>query len=113
MDTEMIMKAKRAKSADELVKIAEENGLSLSLADAGQLYQKIHQPSGELSDNELDTAVGGCGVREYFAKDTRFDVTDVIGEGLVEVKDASREKLGDMTVGLTRTLNKIAGEQKV
>ncbi len=31
MDTEMIMKAKRAKSADELVKIAEENGLSLSL----------------------------------------------------------------------------------
>ena len=106
MDTEMIMKAKRAKSADELVKIAEENGLSLSLADAGQ-------PSGELSDNELDTAVGGCGVREYFAKDTRFDVTDVIGEGLVEVKDASREKLGDMTVGLTKTLNKITGEQKI
>lgn len=70
MNTEIIMKAKEAKSAEELVKIARENGLELSQSGAEQLFGELHRPSGELSDSELESAVGGCGLRDYFAKDT-------------------------------------------
>lgn len=60
MNTEIIMKAKEAKSADELVKIARENGLELSQSGAEQLFGEFHRPSGELSDSELESAVGAA-----------------------------------------------------
>ena len=111
MNTEIIMKAKEAKSAEELVKIARENGLELSQSGAEQLFGELHRPSGELRDSELESAVGFCGLRDYFAKDTRFDVTQIIGDGLGGVKEAGEEKLGSMTVGLTNSLNKITGDK--
>ena len=90
MNTEIITKAAKAKSAEELIEIAKENDLELSVKEAETLFEKLNQPSGELSDVELDSAVGGCELREYFAKDTRFDITHVIGDGLGEIKDAGR-----------------------
>ena len=56
---EMILKAKEAKSAEELLAIAKENGLELCLEDA-EAYIKMNAEKGELSDNELDGVTGGA-----------------------------------------------------
>lgn len=56
---EMIEKAKTAKSADELVVLAKENGMEMSEAQAKAYYEQLHPASGELSDDELDNVAGG------------------------------------------------------
>ena len=112
MNAELIARAKKAKSADELIDLAKTSGLDFTREEAEKLFERLHRPSGELSDSDLDIAVGGCGLRDYFAKDTRFDVTQVIGDGLGGIKEAGEERLGNMTLGLTKSLNKITGDKK-
>lgn len=58
MNKEFIEKARSAKSADELLKLAEENGMKLSEEEANVYFEKINN-SAELSDEELSKVVGG------------------------------------------------------
>ena len=57
---ELISKAKAAKSAEELIKIAEDEGVKLDEKDAEMFFNKLNQPE-ELADEELDAVAGGCG----------------------------------------------------
>ncbi len=58
--TELIEKAKQAKSAEELIAIAKENGTELSAEEAHACFAQLHK-AGELEDDELDSVSGGCG----------------------------------------------------
>ncbi len=57
----MIEKAKEAKSAQELIALAKENGTELSAEEADVYFAQLHK-TGELEDDELDSVSGGgCG----------------------------------------------------
>jgi len=59
---DLILKAKEAKSAEDLLVLAEKNGIELTKEEAKNYFAELH-PSGELADDELDNiAGGGCGV---------------------------------------------------
>lgn len=55
---ELIEKAKQAKSAEELLALAKENGIELSEDEAKAYFEQLNK-SGELSDDELDNVAGG------------------------------------------------------
>ena len=57
---ELIEKAKAAKSAEDILAIAKENGIALSEDEAKTYFERLNT-SGELSDDELDSVAGGCG----------------------------------------------------
>ena len=59
-NAEMIEKAKTAKSADELLKIAKENGINLTFDEANTYFAQLNSTSDELSDDELVNVSGGC-----------------------------------------------------
>ena len=57
---ELIAKAKEAKSAQELLAMAKENGIDITMEDADVYYAQLHK-TGELADDELgDVSGGGC-----------------------------------------------------
>jgi len=60
---ELISKAKTARSAEELIKIAEGEGVKLEEKDAEAFFTKLNQPE-ELADEELDAVAGGCGEKK-------------------------------------------------
>lgn len=65
---EQIKKAKAAKTPEELLKMAEENGIELTLEQAKGYYAMLNPTSGALSDEELENVAGGGCVeneREY------------------------------------------------
>ncbi len=67
---ELFEQAKGAKSAEELVSLAKENGMELTEEEAAAYFAQLNK-SGELSDEELDNvAGGGC-----HKKDGRLIVT--------------------------------------
>ena len=68
----LIQKAKEAKSADELIAIAKENGVELSAEEAKNYFEQLNT-SRELSDDELDNVSGGACVHEWGG--TRLVVT--------------------------------------
>lgn len=62
LNNELIEKAKQAKSAEEILALAKENGVSMTEEQAKTAYAKFHPVSGEMSDDELENvAGGGCG----------------------------------------------------
>lgn len=73
-NAELLEKAKQVKSAEELLALAEENGVRMTREQAEAYYAQMNPKSGELSDDELDNvAGGGCGgdsnfdaIRQYF-----------------------------------------------
>ena len=56
---EMIIKAKEAKSVEELIALAKENGIELTEEDAKMYFEQLNAKKGELSDDELDAVAGG------------------------------------------------------
>ena len=67
---ELIESAKKAKSIEELLTLAKENGFELSEEEAKAYYEQINK-TGELSDDELNNvAGGGC-----YTKDGRLVVS--------------------------------------
>ena len=59
---EMIEKAKAAKSAEELLAIAKENGVDMTADEAATYFAQLNPKSGELDDDDLDNVAGGaCG----------------------------------------------------
>lgn len=58
---ELMAKAKEAKSAEELLAFAKENGVELTAEEAEQYFEQLHA-TGELADDELENVSGGgCG----------------------------------------------------
>ena len=58
---EIIEKVKTAKSAEELLAMAEAENIELTEEEAAKVFEELNK-SGELSDEELDNAAGGgCG----------------------------------------------------
>ena len=61
MTEEMMRKAKEAKSVEELIALAKDNGIELSKEKAEEVYGKLHC-NGEMSEDEIDiVSGGGCG----------------------------------------------------
>ena len=59
MNEEMIAKAKEAKSVEELIALAKENGVELTEEEAKTYFEQLNAKKGELSDDELDNVSGG------------------------------------------------------
>lgn len=59
MEKELIAKAKEAKTPEELMALAKENGMELTEETANAYFAKLHPTTGELSDDELDNVAGG------------------------------------------------------
>ena len=57
---EQLTKAKAAKSAEELLALAKENGIELTEEEANKYFADFHK-EGEIADSELDNVSGGCG----------------------------------------------------
>jgi len=55
---ELIEKAKVAKTAEELLALAKENGIELTEESAKAYFEQLHK-NGELSENELENVAGG------------------------------------------------------
>lgn len=58
LSKELLEKAKAAKSAEELLTLAKENGVEMTESEAAEYFAQLHK-SGELSDEELDNVAGG------------------------------------------------------
>lgn len=63
MSEKLILEAKAAKSAEELLALAKENEIELSAEQAAELFYKLKSGT-DLSDDELDNVAGGLGFRE-------------------------------------------------
>ena len=61
---EQLVKAKTAKSAEELLALAKENGIEMTEEEANKYYADFHK-EGALADEELDNVSGGCGGIDY------------------------------------------------
>lgn len=59
-DMQIIAKARAAKSPEELLKLAHENGMQEFTEENAKAYYETMHRSGELSDDELEDAAGGC-----------------------------------------------------
>lgn len=59
-NNELLEQAKAAKSPEELLKIAKENGFEDFTEENAKAYYEAMHRSGELSDDELEQAAGGC-----------------------------------------------------
>ena len=59
MNEEMITKAKEAKSVEELIALAKENGIELTEEEARMYFEQLTAKKGELPDDELDCVAGG------------------------------------------------------
>ena len=59
MNTELITKAKQAKSPEELMALAKENNMELTEESAKAYFHQLNPKTGELSDDELDNVAGG------------------------------------------------------
>ena len=57
---EMLAKARKAKTQEELLAIAQENGVEMDAESAQAYFEQLHQPTGEVSDDELDDVAGGA-----------------------------------------------------
>lgn len=56
---EQMTKAKSAKTAEELLATAKENGIEMTADEAAKYFAEFHK-QGELADEELDNVYGGC-----------------------------------------------------
>lgn len=61
MNKELLAKAKTAKSPEELLALADENGINLTEEKAKEYFRQLCTQSDEISDDELDNVSGGCG----------------------------------------------------
>ena len=59
---EMIEKAKTAKNAEELLALAKENGVEMTVDEAKTYFTQLNPKSGELNDDDLDLVSGGVEV---------------------------------------------------
>lgn len=58
---ELVAKAKEAKTSEELMALAKEDGIDMTEESAALAFEQLNSKTGELSDSELDNVSGGCG----------------------------------------------------
>lgn len=63
MNNELIAKAKKTATVEELLALAKEKHMGLSEEDAKMYFELLHPKTGELSDDELDNVAGGVLLR--------------------------------------------------
>ena len=56
---ELIEKAKSAKTPEELMALAKENGIEMTAESAKAYFEQLNPKTGELADEELDNVSGG------------------------------------------------------
>ena len=61
---ELLEKAKSAKSAEELLKLAKAEGVELTAEQAAKAFAELNK-AGELSDEELDNVAGAGATCDY------------------------------------------------
>ena len=71
LTSEMIEKAKTAKSTDELLELAKANGVEITEDDAKTYFAQLNPKYGEIDDDELGNVSGGA----CYAGDGRMVVT--------------------------------------
>ena len=59
LNKELLAKAKNAKTPEELIALANENGMEMTEESAEAYYNLLHPQNGEVSDDELDNVAGG------------------------------------------------------
>ena len=59
LNKELLSKAKEAKTPEELLALAKENGIEMTAEEAQKIFAQLHPQTGELSDDELDNVAGG------------------------------------------------------
>ena len=59
MNNELIAKAKQAKTPEELMALAKENGIEMTEESANAYFNQLNPQMGELADDELDNVAGG------------------------------------------------------
>ena len=59
LNKELLAKAKNAKTPEELIALAKENGMEMTEESAEAYYNLLHPQNGEVSDDELDNVAGG------------------------------------------------------
>ena len=62
---EQIEKVKACKSVEEILALAKENDVTLTEEQAKQFFAELHK-TGELTDEELEDAVGGMLARYFY-----------------------------------------------
>ncbi len=62
---EILAKIKAAKSPDELIAIADGNGVTISEQDAKAMFAALHS-EGELADEQLEDVAGGNAFTDFF-----------------------------------------------
>ena len=69
MSEEILAKARKARSPDELFKMVKDSGFDGFTEENARGYFDLLHQSGEIADEELESAVGGCGgsKRKYAA----------------------------------------------
>ena len=60
LNKELLAKAKEAKTPEELLALAKENGIEMTAEEAQKIFAQLHSQSGELADDELDNVSGGA-----------------------------------------------------
>ena len=64
---ELIEKAKKTKTVEELSALAKENGIDLTGEEAKSCFARLHPENGALSDEELgNVAGGGCSANDGY-----------------------------------------------
>ncbi len=66
-ENDILKKAKEAKSVEELIEIAKDNGITLSREEAEEHFASLHK-NGEIEDDELDSVAGGACHTTYNGK---------------------------------------------
>ncbi|MBR3879430.1 MAG: hypothetical protein IKJ24_04820 [Clostridia bacterium] len=61
-NSELIEKAKAAKTAEELMEIVQESGVEMTADEATSCFAQLNTKQGEILDDDLENVVGGgCG----------------------------------------------------
>ncbi len=68
MNEELLNKAKATKSPEELLKLAQENGMPKFNEENAKVYFEALHHSGELADEELSVSAGACALRAHGQK---------------------------------------------
>ena len=67
-EKELLLKAKEAKSPEELLNIARASGMTDFTEENARAYFNVLNQHGELADEEIDAAGGGCAYRAHGQK---------------------------------------------
>ncbi len=59
LTTALIEKAKKAKNAQDLIALAKDENMELTLEQATEYMKVLHPPMGEIEDDDLDNVAGG------------------------------------------------------